>query len=161
MLPIQGVFGRLPDLRMTTQKKQVEVTLETEYESVDLAEEISLQVAEAAGFDDDDCHKIGMAVREAVINAVQYGNELDREKKIGLTLELGPEKMVIRILDEGAGFDLSDVPDPLAEENILKASGRGIFLIRSFMDEFAVGTGQTGGAEVIMAKNYTQPAREK
>jgi serine/threonine-protein kinase RsbW len=60
--------------------------------------------------------------------------------------------MIIHVLDEGAGFKLSDVPDPLAEENLLSTSGRGIFLMRAFMDEFDVVPGKTGGAEIVMSK---------
>lgn len=139
---------------MAAETKRVEVTLETLLDSVGLAEAICLRIADAAGFDEDDCHKIGMSVREGVINAIQYGNGQQRDKKIYLTIDLEPEKLVIHVLDQGPGFDLADVPDPLAEENLLKTSGRGIFLMRAFMDEFAVRHGRQGGAEVIMSKRY-------
>lgn len=137
---------------MTSETKHLEITLATEVESVNLAEEMCLRVAEAAGFGEDDCYRIGMSVREGVINAFHYGNEERPEKKIHLALDLTPDKMIIHVLDEGKGFDLSDVPDPLAEENLLSTSGRGIFLMRAFMDEFAVVPGRTGGAEIIMSK---------
>ncbi len=119
---------------------------------MDLAEDITLRVADAAGFDEEQRYRIGMAIREAVINAYQYGNNQERERKIFLKFELTPEKLIITVLDQGPGFSLEEVPDPLAEENLLKTSGRGIFLIRSFMDEFAVNRPQGGGAEVVMAK---------
>ncbi len=139
---------------MTAQPKRIQVTLETMLESVDLAEHITLRVADAAGFDEDNCHKIGMAVREGVINAFQYGNGMQRGKKIILTFALEPEQLVIHVLDQGNGFDLGQVADPLAEENLLKTSGRGIFLMRSFMDLLEVRHGQQGGAELVMAKRY-------
>ena len=154
MLPIQGIFDGDADRRMTNQGKRIEVTLETLVESVDLAEEITLRVADAVGFDEEDRHKIGMSVRECVINAYVYGNGEDRAKKIGLALELLADKLVIHITDQGEGFDLGDVPDPLAEENLLKSSGRGILLMRAFMDEFDVRRTAQGGAEIIMAKRY-------
>jgi serine/threonine-protein kinase RsbW len=138
--------------RMAVKTKHVEVTLETRLESVNQAEEESLRVAAAAGFDDDDCHKIGMAVREGVINAFHYGNGECCDKKIHLSFDLTPEKLTIHVVDEGNGFKLASVPDPLAEENLLKTSGRGIFLMRAFMDEFDVKQGKTGGAEIIMSK---------
>ncbi|HXN22282.1 MAG TPA: ATP-binding protein [Candidatus Dormibacteraeota bacterium] len=144
---------------MTAETKRIDITLETSLESVALAEDMSLRVATAAGFGDDECHRIGMSVREGVINAFHYGNSANREKKIHLAFELTPEKMVIRVLDEGRGFDLTEVPDPLAEENLLKTSGRGIFLMRAFMDEFDVARGPQGGAEIIMAKRFP-PARQ-
>lgn len=137
---------------MGTDPKHLEITLETQVESVNLAEEMCLRVAEAAGFGEDDCYKIGMSVREGVINAFHYGNQERPEKKIHLAVDLTKDKMIIHVLDEGAGFTLADVPDPLAEENLLSTSGRGIFLMRAFMDEFNVVHGQTGGAEIVMSK---------
>ena len=67
-------------------------------------------------------------------------------------MDLTAEKMIIHVLDEGKGFNLASVPDPLAQENLLSTSGRGIFLMRAFMDEFDVVSGRTGGAEIIMSK---------
>jgi serine/threonine-protein kinase RsbW len=133
-------------------QKRLDVTLDTQVESVNLAEEMCLRVAEAVGFDEDDCYRIGMSVREGVINAFHYGNQEKPNKKIYLAVDLTPEKMVIHVLDEGKGFNLVDVPNPLAQENLLSTSGRGIFLMRSFMDEFDVVPGRTGGAEIIMSK---------
>jgi serine/threonine-protein kinase RsbW len=137
---------------MASETKHLEVTLETHVESVNLAEEMCLRVAESAGFGEDDCYRIGMSVREGVINAFHYGNQERPDKKIHLAVDLTPEKMIIHVLDEGRGFDLSSVPDPLAQENLLSTSGRGIFLMRAFMDEFDVVPGRTGGAEIIMSK---------
>jgi serine/threonine-protein kinase RsbW len=156
MLPIQR-FGiqtvfAVTDARMAQDNKHLEVVLDTQVESVNLAEEMCLRVAEAAGFDEEMCYRIGMSVREGVINAFHYGNQERPEKKIHLAVDLTPEKLVIHVMDEGNGFKLSDVPDPLAEENILSTSGRGIFLMRAFMDEFAVVPGTTGGAEIVMSK---------
>ncbi len=142
---------------MTSQTKRMEVTLESIIDSVDLAEDITVRVAEAAGFGDEDRHRIGMSVREGVINAVTYGNRQNREKKVFLTLELDPGRLVIRILDQGDGFVLADVPDPLAEENLLKSSGRGILLMKAFMDEFDVTRGPTGGAELTLVKRMSAP----
>ena len=137
---------------MAQDDKHLEVVLDTHVESVNLAEEMCLRVAEAAGFDEEMCYRIGMSVREGVINAFHYGNQEKPEKKIHLAVDITPEKLVIHVMDEGKGFKLSDVPDPLAEENILSTSGRGIFLMRAFMDEFDVVAGTTGGAEIVMAK---------
>jgi serine/threonine-protein kinase RsbW len=137
---------------MTPEIKHLEVTLQTQVESVNVAEEMCLRVAEAAGFGEDDCYRIGMSVREGVINAFHYGNQEKPDKKIYLAVHLTTDKMIIHVLDEGKGFSLADVPDPLAEENLLSTSGRGIFLMRAFMDEFDVVTGQNGGAEIIMSK---------
>src|SRR5689334_10363370 len=142
---------------MADDNKHMEITLETQVESVNLAEEMCLRVAEAAGFGEDDCYRIGMSVREGVINAFHYGNQERPEKKIHLAVDLTQDKMIIHVVDEGTGFKLSDVPDPLAEENLLSTSGRGIFLMRAFMDEFDVVSGKTGGAEIVMSKKLPPP----
>src|SRR6185437_321036 len=141
------------DFNMPKIAQRIEITLETLLESVDLAEGLAMRIAEAVGFDEGDIHKIGMAVREGVINAYNYGNEHDRQKKILLAVDLDPEKMVIHVLDAGHGFELAEVPDPLTEENLLRTSGRGIFLMRAFMDEFSVQHAPSGGAELVMAKH--------
>ncbi|HKW33617.1 MAG TPA: ATP-binding protein [Candidatus Acidoferrum sp.] len=143
--------------KMASGDKHLEITLETQVESVNLAEEMCLRVAEAAGFGEDDCYRIGMSVREGVINAFHYGNQERPEKKIHLALDITAEKLIIHVLDEGTGFKLADVPDPLAEENLLSTSGRGIFLMRAFMDEFDVIKGRNGGAEIVMSKKLPVP----
>ena len=142
---------------MSNAANRIEVTMETLLDSVALAEGITERVARAAGFNDDDCMKIGMSVREGVINAFRYGNEEQRNKKIQLNFEVTEDKFVVHIADQGRGFDLHQVPDPLADENLLKTSGRGIFLMRTFMDEFEVHRTAQGGAELIMAKKLSQP----
>jgi serine/threonine-protein kinase RsbW len=138
---------------MKAKAQRLEVTLETVLESVDLAENIVTRISEAAGFAEEDVHKIGMAVREGVVNAYNYGNQQDPRKKIRLTIEFEPERMAVHVLDEGRGFDVAEVPDCLAEENLLRTSGRGLFLMRAFMDEFKVQRGPSGGAELILVKN--------
>ena len=137
---------------MKALKKRIEVNLEGNLDSVELAEELVLRIAVAAGFYEENCHRIGMSVREGVINAVQYGSRQIREKLVRLSVELLDDKMEIRLADSGKGFNLADVPDPLAEENLLKSSGRGIFLMRAFMDEFDVRRSREGGTELILAK---------
>jgi serine/threonine-protein kinase RsbW len=143
---------------MAAKTQRLEVTLDTLLESIDLAENIVTRIAEAAGFGDEDVHKFGMAVREGVINAYNYGNRQDRRKKIHLAVEFEPERMIIHVLDEGGGFELHEVPDPLAEENLLRTSGRGLFLMRAFMDDLTVRRGPTGGAELVMSKRLPSRA---
>src|SRR5438874_8373144 len=161
MLPINAfpcwIPGQPQREKMHSRTKHLAVTLETQVESVDPAEEMCLRVAEAAGFGEDDWYRIGMSVREGVINAFHYGNQERPEKKIHLALDITSEKLIIHVLDEGTGFILADVPDPLAEENLLSTSGRGIFLMRAFMDEFDVVQGRTGGAEIVMSKKLPGP----
>ena len=141
---------------MPSKPQRIEVVLETLIESITLAEEMGVRVAVAGGFDEDDQYKIGLAVHEAVMNAFQYGNEQQREKKIHVLFELFPEKLVIHVIDQGTGFQLADVPDPRHDDNVLGHSGRGVLLMKAFMDEFDVQMGAAGGAEVVMAKRCKQ-----
>jgi len=135
------------------ETRSLEVKLESTLDSVDVAEEMVKNFAEEAGFPEDEVHQIGMAVRESVINAVVHGNCYSSHKKVSVTVEAKDDRMTIRIQDQGAGFDLGDVPDPLADENLLRKSGRGLFLIRAFMDGVELHRLRPEGMEVIMTKN--------
>ncbi len=88
-----------------------------------------------AGLDEDETFRVAMAVREAAVNAVLHGNEYDASKQISVSFENDGKSLIISIADQGAGLDPEKIPDPLAPENLLRGTGRGIFLIRSFMDE--------------------------
>ena len=114
---------------------RVSYTLGSNLESVNQAETAAEKFASAAGFQGDELQEIAMAVREAAINAVLHGNAYDPAKTIGISFERKPGMLEITVRDQGKGFDVDRVPDPLASENLLKQSGRGIFLIRTYMDE--------------------------
>ena len=126
--------------------------LDSTLESVDVAEEAVLREAQELGFDEDDLHRIGMSVRECMVNAVVHGNRYNARKKVRLTITRAPDRLVIVIADEGEGFDLDALPDPLANENLLRHSGRGLLLIQAFMDEFQMRTREPKGTEVKMVK---------
>ena len=104
-------------------------------ESVSEIESVAEKMAAAAGFDEDTVFHITMAVREAAVNAVLHGNEYDPDKKVMATFEDNGSSLVFKISDQGNGLDPDTLPDPLAAENLLRGTGRGIFLMRSFMDE--------------------------
>jgi serine/threonine-protein kinase RsbW len=137
---------------MNSESQIIEVTLESTLKSVEAAEGIAEEVCNKAGFSDEDQHKIGMAVHESVINAIWHGNKNDTRKHVWMRFHIMPDRLEIRIRDQGAGFDVSHIPDPLEAENLLKLSGRGIFLIRSFVDEFHVEKVEGSGTEVTLVK---------
>jgi len=127
-------------------------------ESVDLAEGEILKAAEHAGFDEDDRHRIGMAVRECMVNAVVHGNRYNRNKHVHVSVSVGrPEppgvRFIIRITDQGEGFEVQEVPDPLHDTNLLRHSGRGLFLMGAFMDDMKVRKVSPTGTEVTLVKN--------
>jgi len=134
--------------------RSLEVKLESTLDSVDVAEEMVKQFAEQTGFAEDEVHQIGMAVRESVINAVVHGNCYSSQKKVSLAVETEGDRLTIRVQDQGAGFEVDDVPDPLADENLLRKSGRGLFLIRAFMDGVELHRLRPEGMEVVMTKNF-------
>ena len=130
----------------------VDTLLESTLDSVDTAEETVLRVAGEIGFPQDDLHQIGMAIRESMVNAVVHGNRYNARKKVHLSVSRSPKRLTVVIGDEGEGFDVDKLPDPLAEENLLKQSGRGLLLIQAFVDEFQVRRRHPAGTEVRMVK---------
>jgi serine/threonine-protein kinase RsbW len=146
---------------MTAQGSFVEVALESNLKNVEVAEEISRRVASTAGFDEADQHRIEMAVHESMINAIWHGNKNDASKTVWLCFQIYPDRLEIRVRDQGDGFDASLIPDPLADENLLKVSGRGIFLIRTFMDEFRAEHIAGTGTVVTLVKRLSSDNQPK
>jgi serine/threonine-protein kinase RsbW len=126
--------------------------LDSTLDSVEVAEKAVLQDAQAIGFGEDELHQLGMAVRESMVNAVVHGNRYNTRKKVHVSITKAPDRLTIVIADEGEGFDPSSIPDPLAHENLLRQSGRGLLLMRAFVDEFQVRRGEPRGTEVRMVK---------
>jgi serine/threonine-protein kinase RsbW len=118
-------------------------------------------VAGAAGFNEEEQHRIEMAVHESMINAIWHGNKNDSSKSVWLRFQIHRDRLEIRIRDQGNGFDPKHIPDPLADENLLNVSGRGIFLIRSFMDEFRVEHINGKGTEVTLVKRLSPENQPK
>ena len=128
-------------------------------ESVSEVEAAADKLAGEAGLEEDARFHVTMAVREAAVNAVLHGNEYDPTKKITVSLENTGDALEFKVADEGRGLDPETLPDPLAPENLLRGTGRGIFLIRSFMDEVHFRQLHPG-TEVTLIKKLT-PAPEK
>jgi serine/threonine-protein kinase RsbW len=149
------VCGLVQKFAMT--ELRVSYTLDSTLETVDNAEQTASRIAAEAGFDEDEVMQISMAVREAAVNAVLHGNAYDPGKKVKLDFERTGADLVITIRDQGKGLDLTKIPDPLAPENLLKTSGRGIFLIRSFMDEVQIHPSQSG-TEIKLVKHVHGPS---
>jgi serine/threonine-protein kinase RsbW len=140
----------------------VRLQIHSKFDMVDFVQVVSDRVAQLAGLDEDAVHWIGVAVRESVINAIKHGNREDYDKLVTVEFTFtpvdDPGELVVRVLDEGEGFDPQEVADPLAPENMLKSSGRGIFFMRSFMDDVVLRRGAEGGMEVRMVKKLVTGA---
>jgi len=124
---------------------------------VNRAEKTAVDIAAKGGFDEDARHHIAMAVREAAVNAVLHGNAYDPLKKFVVAYEVTPDDLIITITDQGQGLDPEKIPDPLSPDNLLKNSGRGIFLIRAFMDEVTI-RNLNPGTEIKLVKNIGRQA---
>jgi len=133
-------------------EQSVSYTFDSTLDTVDHAEEQATRIATELGFSDEEVMQISMAVREGAVNAVLHGNAYAPDKKVMLAFERTADGLVITIRDQGRGIDLGSIPNPLAPENLLKTSGRGIFLMRSFMDEVVIRPSQTG-TEVKLIKH--------
>jgi serine/threonine-protein kinase RsbW len=134
------------------EAETVDQFLDSSLDSVDSAEQLVLDLARKAGFQEEDLHKIGMAVRESMVNAVVHGNQYSAHKKVRVSVSKGQDRLTVTISDQGKGFELEALPDPLSEDNLLRNSGRGIFLIRAFMDELHVRRLSPAGTEVTLTK---------
>jgi serine/threonine-protein kinase RsbW len=149
---------------MTDNRSLVRLKIHSVFEMLDLVQLVSDRMGQMAGLDEDAVHWVGVAVRESVINAIKHGNRLDDSKSV--TIEFAfvpaatPTELIVSVVDEGEGFEPDVVADPLAPENLLKSSGRGIFFMRSFMDDVSLHKIPEGGMEVRMVKKLPVAASQ-
>lgn len=134
---------------------KIEVSIGSALEYLDLVQTVTDCITSFMGFDSDTAHWIGMSVRESVTNAIQHGNKLDENKKVDIRFEVASDCLDISVIDQGEGFQINNLPNPLDPENLLKPSGRGIFYIRSFMDKVEFRPLSQGGMEVHMVKKVS------
>jgi serine/threonine-protein kinase RsbW len=131
------------------------------FEMLDFVQVVSDHLARGVGLDEDSLHWVSVAIRESVINAIKHGNRSDTAKHVFVEFETATDadvpELAIRVRDQGEGFDPETVANPLDPENLLKSSGRGIFLIRNFMDDVQLRRAPEGGMEIRMVKRV-QPA---
>jgi serine/threonine-protein kinase RsbW len=144
---------------MLTRGGTVKLQIHSNFDMLDFVQVVSDRMAHLGGLDEDAVHWIGVAVRESVINAIKHGNREHLHKLVTVEFTFAPvaapEELIVRVLDEGEGFEPEEIADPLAPENLLKASGRGIFFMRSFMDDVTIKRASEGGMEVRMVKKLS------
>jgi len=138
-----------------TDHHVVRLEFTSAFEMLDFVQVVSDHIGREIGLDEDALHWVGVAIRESVINAIKHGNRNDAAKRVFVEFETAPApepELQIRVRDQGEGFDPESIGNPLDAENLLKSSGRGIFLIRNFMDDVLVQRAPEGGMEVRMVK---------
>lgn len=137
--------------------QEVHLEIHSTIEALDLVQAVTEHIARRLGFDEESLHWTAMAVRESVVNAITHGNESDPAKIVFIDYcaapESGPIDFIVSVRDQGRGFDPETIKDPLTPENMLSTSGRGVFLIRQFMDDVSMRRAPQGGMEVRMIKH--------
>jgi serine/threonine-protein kinase RsbW len=140
---------------MNNIANEIDVIISSALDNLDLIQTLTDCITNFMSFDEDAAHWIGMSVRESVTNAIQHGNKLDLSKKVDICFIVTPDQLSISVKDQGNGFRAEDIPNPLDAANLLKPSGRGIYYIRTFMDEVEFRPLSQGGMEVHMVKRVS------
>lgn len=137
---------------MAAAEYEVDLVVNSNYKFIDIGHDLVKYLCNLIGFDEDTTHWIILAVREGISNAIKHGNQCDLEKKVNIRMTYDKETFEITIEDFGNGFDPSQVKNPLLPENLLKSTGRGIFYIRSFMDDVQFEFKEQNGTVLKMKK---------
>jgi len=132
--------------------RTVSIDIASRLEMLETVQTILGHVTALLGFDEDSAHYMSVAVRESVVNAIKHGNRQNEKKRVKVSFVIHPRALEVAVLDEGPGFDPGRIPDPVADENLLKTDGRGIFFMRSFMDEVDYSFPPKGGTLVRLVK---------
>ncbi len=139
----------------------VEMTLNNRLDLTNLVHAASDEVCRLAGIDEDSMLNLGLALREATVNAMKHGNRMQQGKPVRLVFDLNSERLEVTIQDNGAGFDFKRRVDPRLPENIEKTNGRGLFLIQNFVDEVSFSHEPGAGMTVVLVKKLPRHARRR
>jgi serine/threonine-protein kinase RsbW len=145
---------------MTSAPPTIRLEFGSAFDMLDFVQVVSDYVGRLTGLDDDQLYEVSVAVRESVVNAIKHGNKNDLAKRVTVEFSVEPsDHMTVRVRDQGNGFDPEDIPDPLAPENIMKGSGRGILFMRNYMDDVSLSRDPEGGMQIWMIKRAAQTAQ--
>jgi serine/threonine-protein kinase RsbW len=140
-------------MNKTDEVRTVRLDVASRLDMLEVVQTVLAHLASLVGFDEDASHYLSVAVRESVVNAIKHGNRLDETKRVRIEFTTRPEALEMEVRDEGKGFDPGSIADPLAPENLLKAEGRGIFFMRSFVDSVDYSFPSEGGTVVRLRKS--------
>ena len=132
--------------------RTVKLDIASRFDMLEMVQTVLTHLSGLAGFDEEATHYMSVAVRESVVNAIKHGNRSEEARRVTIAFTLEPGSLEVSVHDEGRGFDPDTVPNPTASENLLKVDGRGIFFMRSFMDDVSYAFPTGGGTVVTMVK---------
>jgi serine/threonine-protein kinase RsbW len=139
-------------VEMTDHSREILLSIPSSDRFVYLVDLVISYVSKEMQFDEETTEQVNLAVIEAGTNAIKHGNKSDPEKMADFRFHMEKDKLTVFIKDYGSGFDPENVGDPLSPENFMKPSGRGIFLMRAFMDEVEYNVNEGHGTEVRLVK---------
>lgn len=137
---------------MRSDEHQFHLAIDSRLENIELVQVVLNDTLERLGLDDDLRHWVDLATREAVANAIKHGNEGNSDKTVEVDVSMEDGEVVVTVADQGRGFDPARVEDPLAPENLLRPTGRGLFYMQKFMDRVDYGRRAGGGTVVTLRK---------
>ncbi len=146
---------------MSHEENLVLLSIGSKFENIELVQVVLDDTLSKTPMDDDSRYWVGIALREALANAIKHGNQEDADKQVEVEMRLDAEQIIILIQDQGEGFDPGGVDDPLEPDNLLKPDGRGIFYMNRFMDEINYEFGPEGGTLVTLRKRFDSPPPEQ
>jgi serine/threonine-protein kinase RsbW len=120
---------------MSQKPQEICVTISSQLKELNRIEQLTEKIAKKLDFSEDQQDNLAIAVTEAVGNAIVHGNKKDPHKKVYIAFQLGEDRVEVSVRDEGEGFDPDTLTDPLDPNNLMKESGRGIFILKSLMDD--------------------------
>ncbi len=134
----------------SAKDNKFEMTIRSSLEEIEAVEKMAERAADKMKFSEEERDSLAIAVTEAVNNAIIHGNKQDRRKRVNLRFDFEGEKLIVKIKDQGTGFNPDKISDPLAPENLLKESGRGVFILSTLMDEVKFNFDK--GTEITLVK---------
>ena len=142
-------------------REVVELRIPSRTEHLSIVNRVAEELADHLGMSEDDRDAVATSVIEAATNAIQHGNRNDATKTVSVRFIVTPGKLEVIVKDEGLGFDPSTVDDPLKPENLLRERGRGLFLIRAYMDDVRYSSARKSGTVVRLIKRLAPPAAQR
>jgi serine/threonine-protein kinase RsbW len=140
-------------LGSSKQKRSYSITIASHPDQIQKIEALAEQYAKELSFSQDEMDSLAIAVTEVVANAIYHANKQDPNKSVTVRFEVSDTTLTIRVIDEGEGFELDNIQNPLDPENLMKESGRGIFIVRTLMDDVQFHF-HSNGTEVVLVKHH-------